>query len=52
VSETLTQLKELHVHANTMRYRLQRIREVAGLTLENEAELKYLRLSDWLEPYR
>ena len=44
--------KELHVHANTMRYRLQRIREVAGLTLENEAELKYLRLSDWLEPYR
>ncbi|MBR0404635.1 MAG: helix-turn-helix domain-containing protein [Eggerthellaceae bacterium] len=41
--------KELHVHANTMRYRLQRIREVAGLTLEDEAELKYLRLSDWLE---
>lgn len=44
--------EELHVHANTMRYRLQRIREVAGLTLEDEMELKYLRLSDWLEPHR
>lgn len=41
--------KALHVHPNTMRYRLGRIREVAGLTLENAEELKYLRLSDWLE---
>ena len=32
-----------------MRYRLNRIREVAGLTLEDMEELKYLRLSDWLE---
>ena len=41
----------LHVHANTMRYRLQRIREITGLTLDDNAtdELKYLRLSDWLE---
>lgn len=41
--------RELHVHPNTMRYRLQRIREVTGLTLEDPEELKYLRLSDWLE---
>ena len=40
--------KALHVHPNTMRYRLGRIREVAGLTLEDGEELKYLRLSDWL----
>ena len=39
----------LHIHPNTMRYRLQRIREVTGLTLEDPEELKYLRLSDWLE---
>ena len=39
----------LHVHPNTLRYRLDRIREIAGLTLEDETELKYLRLSDWLE---
>lgn len=40
--------KDLHIHPNTMRYRLGRIREVAGLTLEDAEELKYLRLSDWL----
>ena len=40
--------RDLHVHPNTMRYRLSRIREVAGLTLEDAEELKYLRLSDWL----
>ena len=40
---------EMHIHVNTLRYRLQRIREITGLTLEDEAELKYLRLSDWLE---
>ena len=48
----LVAAKALHVHANTLRYRLQRIREIAGLTLEDEAELKYLRLSDWLESSR
>lgn len=41
--------KALHIHPNTMRYRLGRIREIAGLTLEDEQELKYLRLSDWLD---
>ena len=41
--------RALFIHPNTMRYRLSRIREVAGLTLENMEELKYLRLSDWLE---
>ena len=25
------------------------IAQITGLTLEDEAELKYLRLSDWLE---
>ena len=41
--------RALFIHPNTMRYRLSRIREVAGLTLEDMEELKYLRLSDWLE---
>ena len=41
--------RALFIHPNTMRYRLNRIREVAGLTLEDMEELKYLRLSDWLE---
>lgn len=40
--------ENLHVHPNTMRYRLRRIREITGLTLEDEEELRYLRLSDWL----
>lgn len=39
----------LYIHPNTMRYRLSRIRELTGLTLEDPEELKYLRLSDWLE---
>lgn len=38
----------LHIHPNTLRYRLQRMMELTGLTLENPRELKYLRLSDWL----
>jgi hypothetical protein len=41
--------RSMHIHPNTMRYRLQRIMEIAGLTLEDAEELKYLRLSDWLE---
>lgn len=41
--------KVLHIHPNTMRYRLQRIMDITGLTLEDPEELKYLRLSDWLE---
>lgn len=39
----------LHIHPNTMRYRLGRIRELTGLTMDDPEELKYLRLSDWLE---
>lgn len=39
----------LQVHPNTLRYRLSRIREIANLTLEDPQELKYLRLSDWLQ---
>lgn len=44
----LVAAQNLHIHPNTMRYRLRRIREIAGLTLEDENELRYLRLSDWL----
>lgn len=45
----LLSAKALHIHPNTMRYRLQRIMELTDLTLEDPEELKYLRLSDWLE---
>lgn len=41
--------RAMHIHPNTLRYRLQRITEITGLTLEDPEELKYLRLSDWLE---
>lgn len=41
--------RAMHIHPNTMRYRLQRITELTGLTLEDPEELKYLRLSHWLE---
>ena len=39
----------LHVHNNTLKYRLRRIREITGLTLTEERELDYLRLSVWLD---
>ena len=39
----------LHIHVNTLKYRLRRIREITGLTLENIQELNYLRLSNWLD---
>ncbi|MGI6011236.1 MAG: PucR family transcriptional regulator [Ruminococcus sp.] len=38
----------LHIHRNTLKYRLGRIRALTGLTLSDEEELAYLRLSDWL----
>lgn len=41
--------RAMHIHPNTMRYRLQRITELTGLTLEDPEELKYLRLSHWLD---
>lgn len=40
--------KALHVHRNTLKYRLGRIAELTGISLDNEQELKYLRLSFWL----
>ena len=40
--------KALHIHPNTLRYRLGRIREVGRIGLEDSDELKYLRISDWL----
>jgi hypothetical protein len=45
----LAAAEALHIHPNSMRYRLGRIREITGLTLDDPEELKYLRLSDWLE---
>lgn len=38
----------LHIHRNTLKYRLGRIRTLTGLSLSDEEELAYLRLSDWL----
>ncbi len=38
----------LHIHPNTLRYRLQRIQQITGVTLHQQQELNYLRLSDWL----
>ena len=35
----------LYIHPNTMRYRLSRIRELTGLTLEDPEELKYLEIN-------
>ncbi|MDO5410239.1 MAG: helix-turn-helix domain-containing protein [Lachnospiraceae bacterium] len=38
----------LNIHRNTLKYRLKRIKELTHLTLKEENELAYLRLSDWL----
>ena len=40
--------QSLHVHRNTVKYRISRIREIRGVDLEDEEELGYLYLSDWL----
>lgn len=39
---------QLHIHINTLKYRIRRIREITGLTLTDKNELDYLRLSCWL----
>ena len=39
----------MNIHRNTLKYRLHRIRELTGLTLTEEQELAYLRLSDWID---
>lgn len=41
----------LHIHLNTLKYRLRKIREITGLSLADENEVKYLQLSDWLCEY-
>lgn len=38
----------LNIHENTMKYRLQKIRELTDLTLKDSTELRYLALSSWL----
>lgn len=39
----------LHVHLNTLKYRIKRIKELTGLSLSDADEMAYLRLSDQLE---
>lgn len=39
---------KLNIHENTMKYRLQKIRSLTGLTLKDSTELRYLALSSWL----
>lgn len=40
--------KELHVHENTLQYRLRRIREITGLDLNDQSVIRYLYLSYWM----
>lgn len=40
--------KAMHVHRNTIKYRIARIQEVTGITFEDDQEIQYLCLSDWL----
>ena len=42
--DTLAAAARLHVHPNTFRYRLQRLREVAGVQLDDPAERLLLML--------
>ena len=41
--------RRLHVHLNTLKYRLRRIEELTGLDLKDQDDLFYLRLSIELE---
>ena len=40
--------KEMGVHRNTIKYRIFRIQEITGISFEDDQELRYLCLSDWL----
>lgn len=40
--------KEMYVHRNTIKYRICRIQEITGISFEDDQELQYLCLSDWL----
>lgn len=37
----------IHVHRNTVKYRITRIREITGISFEEEEDLQYLCISDW-----
>ena len=38
----------LNIHENTMKYRIDRIKTLTGLTFKDPAEIRYLTLSAWL----
>lgn len=40
--------KAMHVHRNTIKYRIARIQEITGISFEDDQERQYLCLSDWL----
>ena len=44
--------EELHVHANTLRYRINRIKEICGLELKDGEENMLLLLSIYLKKYQ
>ncbi|NTU88563.1 MAG: PucR family transcriptional regulator [Actinobacteria bacterium] len=40
--------QDLHVHVNSLKYRLQRIQELTGIDFDNRFEVRFLLLSTWL----
>lgn len=46
--DILRTANELHIHRNTLKYRLHRITELTGLNLQDQQDIRYLRLSFWL----
>ena len=43
--------EELHIHTNTLKYRVRRIQELTGIDFSNKLELRHLLISDWLTSY-
>lgn len=40
--------RAMYVHRNTIKYRISKIRELTGISFEDEQDFQYLCLSDWL----